>query len=276
MLQNNKIEIPEIFQSQESYQFDFFRNPFSYEENNSLTLDSQEYKRIYLLPQDKNSLNLKVKRENSSKIKFINYQIKTRPKHDKFSFDNMMKRVKSLSNDIIIDELNIKINDVIKLKEIGQIKFLKIKPDEEIPTKQYYLDLLHRTFRKIIGSHVNNKYKNKDGNNKELIEKIDEIYKKGNYQKVIKDLVDFFNLKYIVFWEGLKIHMNQKDKKIISLIENKDNNIFLASLIEKFIPKVEEFLNKKKEDEDYKAKFKELLRDIPLKINSMKGDIKKK
>jgi len=169
MLQNNKIEIPEIFQSQESYQFDFFRNPFSYEENNSLTLDSQEYKRIYLLPQDKNSLNLKVKRENSSKIKFINYQIKTRPKHDKFSFDNMMKRVKSLSNDIIIDELNIKINDVIKLKEIGQIKFLKIKPDEEIPTKQYYLDLLHRTFRKIIGSHVNNKYKNKDGNNKELM-----------------------------------------------------------------------------------------------------------
>jgi len=70
--------------------------------------------------------------------------------------------------------------------------------------------------------------------------------------------------------------MNQKDKKIISLIENKDNNIFLASLIEKFIPKVEEFLNKKKEDEDYKAKFKELLIDIPLKINSMKGDIKKK
>ena len=135
---------------------------------------------------------------------------------------------------------------------------------------------MHRTFRKIIGSHVNNKYKNKDGNNKELIEKIDEIYKKGNYQKVIKDLVDFFNLKYIVFWEGLKIHMNQKDKKIISLIENKDNNIFLASLIEKFIPKVEEFLNKKKEDEDYKAKFKELLIDIPLKINSMKGDIKKK
>lgn len=274
--QNQNIEIPEFFQSQESYQFDFFRNPFLYEENNSLTFNSQENKKIYLLPQDKNSLNLKVKRENSPKLLFINYQIKTRPIHDKYSFDNMMKRVKSLSIDIIIDILNIKINEIIKLKESEQIIFLKIELDTKNPTKKYYLDLLHRTFSQIIGSNVNKKYKNKDGHNKEIIEKINKIYEKGNYQKGIKELVDFLNMKYIGFWDGLKIHMNQNDKNIISLNEKKDNNIFLSSIIEEFIPKVDEFLIKKKEDEDYKGKFKELLRDIPLKINNMKGDIKKK
>jgi len=276
LFQNQSIEIPEFFKSQESYQFDFFRNPFLYEENNSLTLNSQEYKKIYLLPQDKNSLNLKVKRENSSKIMFINYQIKARPIHDKFSFDNMMKRVKSLSIDIIIDILNIKINEIIKLKEIEQIVFLKIELDTKNPTKKYYLDLLHRSFSQIIGSNSNKKYKNKDGHNKEIIEKIAKIYEKGNYQKGIKELVDFLNMKYIDFWNGLKLYMNQGDKNIISVNEKKDNNIFLTSLIEEFIPKVDEFLNKKKESENYKAKFKELLGDIPLKINNMKGEIKKK
>ena len=140
---------------------------------------------------------------------FINYEIKVRPIHTKFAFDNMMKTVKSSSIDIIINILNIKVNEIIKLKEIEQIKFLKIKPDTKNPTKKYYLDLLQRTFKQIIGSNVNNKYKNKDSHNKEIIEKIYKIYKKGNYQKGIKDLVDFLNMKYIAFWDGLKNHMNQ-------------------------------------------------------------------
>ena len=271
-----KNDIPEFWQSQGSCQVNFCSNSFHYENHDSFTLNSQDFKKLYLLPQDKNSLNSKVKRQNPAKIMFINYEIKVRPIHTKFAFDNMMKTVKSSSIDIIINILNIKVNEIIKLKEIEQIKFLKIKPDTKNPTKKYYLDLLQRTFKQIIGSNVNNKYKNKDSHNKEIIEKIFKIYEKGNYQKGIKDLVDFLNMKYIAFWDGLKNHMNQGDKKIISVNENKDNNIFLTSLIEGFIPKVDEFLNKKKEDENYKTEFKKLLGNVPLRINNMKGEIKKK
>ena len=188
----------------------------------------------------------------------------------------MMKTIKSSSINIIINILNIKVNEIIKLKEKEQIEFLKIKPDTNNPTKKYYLDLLQRNFRQIIGSNVTKKFKNKDSHNKEIIEKIYKIYEKGNYQKGIKDLVDFLNMKYIAFWDGLKNHMNQGDKKIISVNENKDNNIFLTSLIEGFIPKVDEFLDKKKEDENYKTEIKKLLGNVPLRINNMKGEIKKK
>ena len=269
-----KNDIPEFCQSQGIYQINFFCNTFLSKEPNSLTLNNQDYNNLYLLPQDKNSLNSRHKRENPVEIKFNIYEYK--PKHTKFAFDNMMKTVKSSSINIIINILNIKVNEIIKLKEIEQIKFLKIKPDTKNPTKKYYLDLLQRTFKQIIGSNVNNKYKNKDSHNKEIIEKIYKIYEKGNYQKGIKDLVDFLNMKYIAFWDGLKNHMNQGDKKIISVNENKDNNIFLTSLIEGFIPKVDEFLNKKKEDENYKTEFKKLLGNVPLRINNMKGEIKKK
>ena len=194
-------------------------------------------------------MNSRHKRENPVEIKFNIYEYK--PKHTKFAFDNMMKTVKSSSINIIINILNIKVNEIIKLKEIEQIEFLKIKPDTNNPTKKYYLDLLQRNFRQIIGSNVTKKFKNKDSHNKEIIEKIYKIYEKGNYQKGIKDLVDFLNMKYIAFWDGLKNHMNQGDKKIISVNENKDNNIFLTSLIEGFIPKVDECCTKSSNSCDY-------------------------
>lgn len=270
-----KNEISEFCQSQGSYQISFCYDPFPFKEPNSSTLNSQDFQKLYFLPQNKNLLNSSGKGENLAKIKFNIEEIKLRSTHTKFAFDNMMKTVKSLSIDIIINILNIKVNEIIKLKEIEQINFLKIKLDTKNPTKKYYLDLLQRTFRQIIGSNVTNKYKNKDMHNKEIIEKIYKIYEKGNYQKGIKDLVDFLNMKYIDFWDGLKNHMNQGDKNIISVNENKDNNIFLTSLIEGFIPKVDEFLNKKKKDEKYKTEFKELLRIVPLRINKMKGESKK-
>lgn len=268
--------MPKCWNSQGSHQINYCYNAFLHKEHDSFTLNSQDKKNLYLLPQDKNSLNSKVKRENDIKLMFKTYKFKARPTHTKFAFDNMMKTVKSSSIDIIINILNIKVNEIIKLKEIEQINFLKIKLDTKNPTKKYYLDLLQRTFRQIIGSNVTNKYKNKDNHNKEIIEKIYKIYEKGNYQKGIKDLVDFLNMKYIDFWDGLQNHMNQADKKIISVNENKDNNIFLASLIKGFIPKVDEFLNKKEEDENYKTEFKKLLGNVPLRINNMKGESKKK
>jgi len=275
-----KFTIPKIgllgfFESQENYRSNIIGDPFPDVEHNYLPSNNQEYK-----TQNQKSLNFKVKREISPEIKFVEfkYKIRFRAKHDKLSFDNMMKKVKNKSIEIIIDILNIKVNEIIKSNEIGPIQFLKIKSDTENPTKEYYLDLLQRTFRQIISSNVNKIYKKKVGYNKEIIEKIYKIYEKGNYEKGIKELVDFLNMKYIDFWERLKIHMNQSDKNIISVNEKKDSNIFLTSIIEEFMPKIDEFLNKedKEDKENYKIKFKDLLGNVSFKINNMKGDIKKK
>ena len=65
---------------------------------------------------------------------------------------------------------------------------------------------------------------------------------------------------------------------VISVNEKKDSNIFLTSIIEEFMPKIDEFLNKenKEDKENYKIKFKDLLGNVSFKINNMKGDIKKK
>ena len=202
--------------------------------------------------------------------------LKSRPKHDKFSFDNMMKRVKSLSNDIIIDILNIKLNEINELKKhfFHQIKILKIKPDTNNPTKNYYLNLLNRTLRQILSSQVTNRFQNKNDYNKNIIDKIYEIYQKEKCE-IIKDLIDFLNMKYLEFWEAVKEYLIRRNKNLIYINEKTNNNQFLSSLIEEFIPKVDEYLTKKNENETYKIMFFKILEDVPSKIKNMKGEVKK-
>ena len=77
-------------------------------------------------------------------------------------------------------------------------------------------------------------------------------------------------MKYSEFSEVLKKNLKE-DKKLISINETSNNNQILLSIIEEFIPRVVEYLNKKNEDENYKKKFKQCLGDVPLRINKMKG-----
>ena len=222
------------------------------------------------------SKSLNVNRNGLMKeIRFECCFLNSRAKHDKFFFDNMMKKVKSLSIDIIIDILNIKLNKNNELKKhFVQIKILKIKPDTNNPTKKYYLNLLNRTFRQILSSQVSKRYHNKNDYNKKIIDKIYEIYQKEN-SEIIKDLIDFLNMKFLQFWEGVKEYFIRRDRKLISINEE-TNHQFLSSLIEEFIPKVDEYLTKKNENEMYKIKLYEILEDIPSKIKNMKGEVKKK
>ena len=121
-----KNDISEFSQSQGSCQINFSSNPFHDEKLDSSTLNSEEFKKLYFLPQDKNLLNSKVKRENPAKIMFISYEIKVKTIHTKFAFDNMMKTVKSSSIDIIINILNIKVINITIIKNL-KIMFLIIK-----------------------------------------------------------------------------------------------------------------------------------------------------
>ena len=83
-------------------------------------------------------------------------------------------------------------------------------------------------------------------------------------------------MKYLEFWEAVKEYLIRRNKNLISINEKTNNNQFLSSLIEEFIPKVDEYLTKKNENETYKIMFFKILEDVPSKIKNMKGEVKKK
>ena len=196
-----------------------------------------------------------------NKVVFNPYQnknINTRPLHDKFSFDNIVKKVKYLSINIIINNLNLILKDI----NIPKNELSPLKPSN--PKKSIYVQLLESTLKDILSSEITSKSKYEKDHNKELINKIYEIYEKGSNDKKIKDLVNFLNMKYEDFWKELNNNNNT-----INLNEN--TNEFFSSLIKDFNHEVDDYLNNDKEKkETYKDKFKEILKDIPGRIKKMK------
>ena len=167
--------------------------------------------------------------------------------HNKFSKDNMRKRAKFLTIKIIKKLLNSKIEEIDILKQnFSQPKLFELKQDSMNLTKDYYLKLLNRTFREIFSSDIKktkkSKYENDEKHNKKLIDKIYEIYEKGNKDKIIKDLIDFFEMKFKKFFDILNNNI---------LNEVIDNNDFYLILKNDFFPTLEEYLkNESKENEN--------------------------
>lgn len=208
--------------------------------------------------------------DTNKKILFNTYQ---KPqKHNKFSNDNMLKRIKTLSINIIKNRLNSEIKST-NLLELKDKELLQISQEEKI-NKTYYINLLNSTFREIFSS---NKYKNRKDYNKELINKIYEIYERDKsgkdfIGKKINDIVNFLNKTYLEFWNGLTIFLNNNN---ISIEETNENNEFFISLLENFNSEVFKDLNEKKETKDYIEKIQFTIKDFPSKIYQMK-EIKSK
>ena len=196
---------------------------------------------------------------------YQNKNINTRSSHDKFSFDNIMKKVKYLSINIIINNLNSILKDInIPKNELSPLKPIKQK-------KSNYVNLLESTLKDILSSEITSKSKYEKDHNKELIDKIYEIYEKGSNDKKIKDLVNFLNMKYEDFWKEL----NDNNKKDINLKESIEDNKIILSLKENFLNEVDNYLNNEEEENEerkinYKIKFKEFLEDVPKRIREWK------
>ena len=193
-----------------------------------------------------------------------------KPRHDKFNYDNMMKKAKSLSINIIRKKINLTLKKIKELKKYFlQAELLTLKQNKNYYTKNDYLNLLKLTFREIFSSEVSSKCKNKKEHNKEIFNKLDELYKKKINEKEIKDLIDFLNMKYEDFFEEL--NNNEKNSNID---EKTNTNKFILSLIKDFLTEVDIYLNKDKgkeeKKEEYKKKFIELLKKFPSRINKMK------
>ena len=121
--------------------------------------------------------------------------------HDKFSNDNIKRKIKSLYNRYIINLLN---NMVKKTYKNYRMKFLKmnIRITKDIGIK-YNKNLLNQSIKDII-INVSNKYKNKD-NNKNLIKFIEN-------QTHNEEILNILNMTY----KDLYINYYLKSTKINS------------------------------------------------------------
>ena len=145
-------------------------------------------------------------------------------------------------------------------------KFLKFNNRHAInSSKEYNRNLLKKTFKEIFSEIISGIYTNfEEDYNKKLI---DKIYKINETEKDenIERLVNFFDLKYNDFWAILSTYINRKDKeKYLKIIPDKYS--FLKCLVKNFMFKVDETLNEKNLDENYKTMFKLILEDFPQRF----------
>ena len=153
--------------------------------------------------------------------------------HNKFSNDNIKRRIKASYNKYIIKLLN---NIVKKKYKKTTIKFLKmnIRITKDIAIK-YNQNLLNKPLREII-VNVSNKYKNKD-NNKICIKFIEN--KKGN-----AELINILNMTYKDFYINYFLKSTKNDSLEYSFEALKEKLLILngKEYLDKFIENAEHFV----------------------------------
>ena len=153
--------------------------------------------------------------------------------HNKFSNDNIKRRIKASYNKYIIKLLN---NIVKKKYKKTTIKFLKmnIRITKDIAIK-YNQNLLNKPLREII-VNVSNKYKNKD-NNKICIKFIEN--QKGN-----AELINILNMTYKDFYINYFLKSTKNDSLEYSFEALKEKLLILngKKYLDKFIENAEHFV----------------------------------
>ena len=153
--------------------------------------------------------------------------------HNKFSNDNIKRRIKASYNKYIIKLLN---NIVKKKYKKTTIKFLKmnIRITKDIAIK-YNQNLLNKPLREII-VNVSNKYKNKD-NNKICIKFIEN-------QKDNTELINILNMTYKNFYMNYFLKSTKNDSLEYSFEALKEKLLILngKEYLDKFIENAEHFV----------------------------------
>ena len=176
---------------------------------------------------------------------------KERKTHDKFSSDNIIRKIKVHSISFIVFFLN----DILRSFRIKE-RFLKLdyKFINDVK-KQNFAELKNKNIGDIISNKISTKYKKDENTNINLYELL-----KSN-----KVLGKIFNIKYIDFFE--KYYM--KNEKTVDLrIFGKEEEITLSNKTKTYY----EFLEKEKskaKDEKYINQIKEYLNKYYLKKKSL-------
>ena len=153
--------------------------------------------------------------------------------HNKFSNDNIKRRIKAIYNKYIIKFLN---NIVKKKYKKARIKFLKlnIRITKDIAI-EYNRNLLNQQLRDII-VNISNKYKNKD-NNRNCIKFIKE-------QKDNTEIINILNMTYKDFYTEYFLKSTKNDSLDYSFEANKEKLLLLngKKYLDKFIENAEHFV----------------------------------
>ena len=177
--------------------------------------------------------------------------------HDKFSNDNIKRRIKSLYNKYIITLLN---NIVRKKYKKCKMKFLKmnIRVAKDIGIK-YNKNLLNQTIKDII-INVSNKYKNED-NNKNLIKFIEN-------QNNNEEIYNILNMTYKELYINYYLKSTKNNSSENSFESHKEKLLILhgKEYLDRFIENAEhlvEFFMNSKNRKSRKLEEIDII-DIPI------------
>ena len=283
-LQNNDISAQLISENNESdnllvffesYEFYVFlqKIPDLTNSTNSQTGNESSNKNKNDFLDRKRNLDHSQSKKNTSQSLFVTEK---KPEHTKYSEDNIMKKIQTIINKnlaAIINPYLSKIKNEESLKKFVEgieLELLNINVIKDKPSKKHFKELMTFSFGEIFSKFTSGNYgKNKKNHNKELIDKLYEL--KEN--KCISNIIKFLDLKYHDFWKFLSFYQEdyvQKEDayKCYFRSKKKNDNIyndreffnFLLKIMEDFQSKVND--NLKNEEEDYKKKFKKIMKDF--------------
>ena len=153
--------------------------------------------------------------------------------HNKYSHDNIKRRIKALFNTYIIRLLN----NLIKQKyKNSRHKFLKmnIRVTKDIGI-EYNRNLLNKPLKEIV-VNISNKYKNKENNNLKCIKFIEG-------QKDNEEIINILNTKYEqLYINYLKTTKNDSQENSFEAHKEKMLNLYGKEYLDKFIQNTQNFL----------------------------------
>ena len=186
-------------------------------------------------------------------------------KHNKYSPDNMRKRIKCFCLNIFIKKINEILKDIknsaLNKKYNNPINPLKLLTlDYNYITKNNRVDnlnLLKQSLKKILSGEVTGKFDNKEFHNKNLIENLYDIDIESDLEnkEKLKKIKNFLNMKFENFFSSF---LNQNDTNNEIIFESKGE---FMSLVDIYL---------KNEDDEYKSKFKKMLVSFPSSVEKMR------
>ena len=179
------------------------------------------------------------KKGRKKKLSSISENQKTRASdsndivHNKYSHDNIKRRIKALFNSYIIRLLN----NLIKQKyKNSRHKFLKmnIRVTKDIGI-EYNRNLLNKPLKEIV-VNISNKYKNKENNNLKCIKFIEG-------QKDNEEIINILNMTYEqLYINYLKTTKNDFLDNSFEAHKEKMLNLYGKEYLDKFIQNTQNFL----------------------------------
>ena len=222
--------------------------------NANQELISKEYKFRTKKKGRKKKISLNI--ENQSTRATDPYEIV----HNKFSKDNIRRRIKSLFNNYIIRLLN----NLIKQKYLNSRHYflkMNIKVTKDLGI-EYNRNLLNTPLKEII-VNVSNKYQNKENNNIKCIKYIEE-------QKDNEEIINILNMTYEqLYINYLNTTKNDSQENSFEAHKEKMLKVYGKEYLDKFIENTKNFIEYFKKGKNRKSrKPPEVdIINIPLEFN---------